>query len=373
MELYYKEIKSPLNVRINTRNECYNWGLDNSFPSLVESLVNNSATAKTCVNKSSRAIYGRQFNEAGQIKVNSTETLNNVLRQTSKELVKQGNAFLHIGYNQNYNISSIKLVPSTRMRVGKQDDKMYSGKFIAYDNWDKSKGYAIRKSEFITFYAYNSNEKVIQEQIEKDGGIDKYNGQIMHIKVDNNNIYSLPPIYPSMADALVESNSQEFRMRGSMNGFLNNLLLTVAPFASDDQRSIFLNNIEKLQGSKGSGNVLLLETSGMTDDVSSQMNIDQLGGGFDDTLFQYSDTQAEKNIAKSYDVPLILVSQTDNSVFGNSGELIRQAKIQLWENKEEERELVEDSFRELMKNFSTPLENLKIYDEFNNSTGTSSI
>ena len=47
----------------------------------------------------------------------------------------------------------------------------------------------------------------------------------------------------------------------------------------------------------------------------------------------------------------MLVSQTDNSLFGSSGEMLQEAKIQLWESRIEERDQFEEVFSDLMKGF----------------------
>jgi hypothetical protein len=50
-------------------------------------------------------------------------------------------------------------------------------------------------------------------------------------------------------------------------------------------------------------------------------------------------------------VPSILLEDSDNSIFGNSGELLTQAKLMHWENKAEERSIIIDAFQMLFSNF----------------------
>jgi hypothetical protein len=50
-------------------------------------------------------------------------------------------------------------------------------------------------------------------------------------------------------------------------------------------------------------------------------------------------------------VPSILLEDSDNSIFGNSGELLTQAKQMHWENKAEERSIIIDAFQMLFSNF----------------------
>jgi hypothetical protein len=46
--------------------------------------------------------------------------------------------------------------------------------------------------------------------------------------------------------------------------------------------------------------------------------------------------KSAQNIRKAFGVPSILLEDSDNSIFGNSGELLTQAKQMHWENKAEE-------------------------------------
>ena len=191
----------------------------------------------------------------------------------------------------------------------------------------------------------------MKRQIDKAGSIEEYNGQILHIKKDEMSVYSLSDIEPVMSEALLENNSQIFRSKGAEKGFLNTKILTVPPFKDDNVRKEFKKDINSLRGAEQSNDVLLLEMSQVADDVSKQINLSDLSGAYNDKLFEYSDKQAEKNICKAFDVPVALVNPADNTMFGNSGEMLMQAKLQLWESKEEERLQLEEAFNNLMYHF----------------------
>jgi hypothetical protein len=159
-----------------------------------------------------------------------------------------------------------------------------------------------------------------------------------------------------MSEALLEANSQTFRSKGAQKGFLNTKLMTVQPFNDDSQRNEFRKDLNSLRGAENSSEVLLLEANQMTDDLSKAIQLQDLSGTYNDELFEYSDKQAEHNICKAFIVPVMLVSQSDSSFFGNSGESLKEAKMQLWESREEDRDQIEEVFHELMINFSTPIE-----------------
>ncbi len=361
MKLLYNDVRhNVLHVKVDTRKECYNWGLDNAFPSLIEALTVNSVTARECSKKVSKAIYGKGFGEVGKVKVNTkNQTLNEVARIASKQYAKFWNVFIHVGYNANLDINSITVVPCTDVRVGKDDDLGYSGKYIVYNNWDKKKYKYIKQSDFITYYAYNSNKEIIEKQIRNSVGynrkndriedlIQDYNGQILHIKGGDEYIYSLPSLYPVMGEALLEANSQTFRSLGAENGFLNTKILAVPPFESEKARKKFIRDMEGLRGAENSGSVYVIELAQVSEDVEKQLGLKDLSNPYNDSLFEYSDKQAEKNICKAFEIPPMLISQAESSLFGSSGELLREAKVQVWENNEESRDQIEEVFNELL-------------------------
>lgn len=367
MKLYYNQVsKTILDVKKDKRNECFNFGKDNAFPSLVEALINISVTSKTCVDRVVKAIYGNSFGKLGNIIVNSKgQTLNEVLRVAAREYAKHNNCYIQVSYDGNFDFKAIVVIPVTHVRVGKDDDKGYSGKFIIYDNWDKSKGSKIMSSSFTVIDRFNPKQKVIEKQIEAAGGdISNYNGQLIHIKKDEAFVYSLTDLNPVLSEALLEGNSQTFRSRGSEKGFLNTKLLTTQPFASDEDRRDFKKELNGVRGADNSSEVVLLEASQQTDDLSKQIKIDDLSSPYNDKLFEYSDSQAEKNICKACGVPLILVNPSDNSMFGNSGEVLKEAKKQLFESREEDRDQIEEVFVMLMKKFQKPVEGLKILNPY---------
>lgn len=362
MKLYFNQVSSSiLDVKIDKRNECFNFGSDNAFPSLIEVLIGMSVTSKTCADRVAKAIYGKSFGKLGKVIVNSEgQSLNEVLRIAAREYSKHNNCYLQISYDANFEIKGIVVIPVKEVRIGKADDKGYSGKFIVYDNWDKTKGSKIMASKFELVDRYNPDKKIIEKQIRKaakkkdakiEDIISDYNGQILHIKKDYNYIYSLPDLNPALSEALLESNSQTFRSKGAAKGFLNTKLLTTQPFKDDAERKEFRKDLNGLRGADNSSEVLLLEASQVSDDLSKQIKLDDLSGEYNDKLFEYSDSQAEKNICKAFTVPLMLVSQTDNTLFGSSGEMLKEAKLQLWESREEDRDQFEEVFASLMKLF----------------------
>lgn len=366
MKLSFSNVKNNiLSIKKDKRTDVYNWGADNAHPSLIEELINQSVTSKACVDKVAKAIYGKSFGDAGKMIVNNDgQSLNEVLRIAARQYAKHNNVFIHIGYNGELKIKSIKVLPATTVRVDKADDLGYSGKYVVYENWDKENG-KIEENKFKLYDKFNPLKNVIQSQIEAAKSILQYKGQILHIQKDSNSIYSLSDINPVLSEALLEKNSQTFRSQGAEKGFLNTKLMVVQPFGNDDDRRSFNNTLKNLQGAENSGNVLLLEAGATTENLDTQVKLEDLSSKYNDKLFEYSDAQAEKNITKAFGVPMLLIDTTNDGLFGNSGEMLFEAKKQLWESREEERDLIEEAFLKLINNWKDEApSDLKIISPF---------
>lgn len=365
MKLHFNELQGTiLDIKKDPRNECFNFGIDNAYPSLIKALVNISVTSKTCVDRVAKAIYGASFGEIGDVVVNGKgQALNEVLRIASREYAEQNNCYLQVGYDGNFGFKSINVIPVSHVRLGKDDDKGYSGKYIIYNNWDKQRIKKIMKDEFVFVHRFNKDKEIAKKQAENDG-VEEYYGQLIHIKKDSAFVYSLSDLNPVLNEAYLEHNSQIFRSKGALKGFLNTKLMTVQPFSDNKERRDFKKELNGVRGSENSSEVVLLEAAQQVDDLSKQVQIDDLSSPYNDKLFEYSDAQSEKNICKAFSVPLVLVNPSDSSLFSNSGEMLREAKKQLYESREEDRNQLEETFKFIMERFTKPVKDLEIINPY---------
>lgn len=336
-----------LEVKKNEREGIYNWGIGNNHPQLVDSLYKVSVSAKNAANLVAKAIYKKSFGrDYNSIIVNSrNQNINDILRIASREYAKHNNVFFLIGYNLEGEIKSIEVIPSAKVRVGKTDDGGYTGTYKVSDAWGD------RDSKVFEYDSFNPAKSVIKTQIERSKGITNYKGQILHLQQDANAIYSESDLNVVLKEAVIQMNSQEFRLNGSEEGFLNTKLAIVKPFADDESRRQFKRTLNENRGSKNSGGVIVLEASLNSDDLKEELHLADLTSPYDDKLFEYSDSQAKKNIAEAFSVPAILMGETGESVFANSGELLKQARKELDRSREEERDMIEGTIRMLMEKF----------------------
>ncbi|KIO50950.1 phage portal family protein [Flavobacterium hibernum] len=370
MKIKLVDVDNRLSIKYSKQDDVYAWGADNAYPSLVKTLVNSSVTAKQCVDLNSKYIYGKGFeftqnvtNKNSLIVNRRGLNINQLLRIVSREFSEQNNVFLHVNYNALYEVTSVDLLSSEDLRIGRADSTGYSGKFVDYDNWDKSKSKKIEKKDFNIIDRYNALPAIIEAQVQAAGGWNKYKGQILHITADFNELYSLSDVDSVLYDADSEYQASVFKNSGLRKGFFGAKLFVTKPFTDDMERRDFEKTINDLKGSENSSGVLLLESNEASDTLSEQFVIQNIDSNIDDKQFESSEQSSARNIRKAFGVPSILIEDGDNSIFGQSGELLKEAKKTHWENKEEERSIITDAFELLFSNFHAtinPTNNWKI-------------
>lgn len=362
MRIKLIDVDNRLSIKYNQVDGIHNFGDDNAYPSLIKSLIGSSVTAKQCVDINAKYIYGKglefvdSVDDKSQLIVNKRGiNINQLLRITSREFSEQNNIFLHVNYNALFEVVSVDLLHVTDTRIGKADSTGYSGKYVNYNNWDKSKGKKIERKDFNIIDKFNPNPTVIEKQVEAAGGWNKYKGQVLHITSDFSELYALSDADSVLLDCDSQHQSALFKNGGLRKGFFGAKLFVTKPMKDDFERDDFKKTIIDLKGSENSSGVLHLEANAEADVLAEQLRIENIDSNIDDKQFESTEKSCKVNIIDAFGVPAILVNSSDNSIFGNSGELLKQAKLTHWENKEEERNIISEAFQMIFSRFHLPI------------------
>jgi len=347
---------SLLNPKNDDRKEIINWSLngkDNKLPSIIQYLAIESPTAKACITKTVNAIVGKGFEMGNKIIVHENgTTLNQFQRQCAREMATQNNVFIHVTFDGEFNPKGFKCLKSTRVRIGKPDNQEYSGKFLVAD-WDSKR---ITPDDIMKINRYNPIKSVVEAQVEaskidkkgnKIGKIKNYLGQILHISKDSGLKYAPSDLHGVLEDALFEANSKTFRLNNSEHGFLNSKIAMVQQMTNEQRRRLKID-LQGNQGAKNSNNVLLFEASKPNADLKEQILLQDMTSAPSDKLLSYSDEKSEANICKNYEIPVSLISNRSDGIFGSSGELLTEMKRQVYEAKELDRMILEEAIASLL-------------------------
>lgn len=365
----------------------YSNGADNLYPQRVERLVNASVTASGATDLYRKFIYGRGFGENFNpfiVDPRSGRKLSDFFRRSSHSFSYHHGCFIHVMWNANYQVSRAKALDYCQYRVGEKDDVDYSSFIVRDQNWGKAKD---RRSKLQKFHVFNPRPEVIEAQVQKAGGWKKYQGQVLFIHNQDEQIYPLAPIDPAYHDADTEAQSAVYSNRIIRNGDTGKSVVITPEFLDEDlagkspenmtleekanykhiegEREEFKKGLKSGLGAEKAGGIHHVEAQvGQGEKVEDKIHFEHIESGLNAKLFQYSDVKAELNILKRYGpMPKMLMNVSDNSIFGNSGELYRRAQIVAQDNTREEREWFEDQMTTLFshfQDFQMPEEGLKI-------------
>ena len=352
---------------------------DNAYPDRMDRLINNSVTAKSAAAIMAQYLVGKGYGvENDSIVINREKNLSLIdfATETADDLVKQRGVFIHVNWNALYKISDFSILPFEWCRIGKTDSNDYAGKIAVCREWLKPK-----KTDIQLIDVFNPRKKVIDAQVEKAGGWEHYKGQVMYINMDPKLLYPLSRIDPVAEDCDSEAQASVYKNRLLRKGFFGNTLVVTRPLVGDgleagskaqqdaeNERERFQQAIKDRLGAENTGGVLCLEMDFAGEKLEDAILIKQIESRIDDKLFGYTETSVRENILVAFNnLPAGLVKTNEASLFGNSGEAIREMKRTYWENTTKERNLLTAIINQLLEKSqdypSLTVEPLKLIDD----------
>lgn len=341
-------------TKYNSSLEVHMNGEDNQYPERVERVINASPTAKACAAVLRKFVAGKGT-PSNDFEVSRGVTLRAFLNQVAQSFAYQNGAFIHVNYNLNGQITSAKVLPYPLCRIGKRDDHDYNGKIAFCKDWTK-------KKDIQWFDVFNPLPSVVQSQIKKAGHIKKYTGQVLFFNPDAT-IYPLSHVDAAYNDADSEGRISIYKNTSIRKGFFGKMMIIVKPLIDrelrdteglskeqlaarakqEGERDNLKHTINQFTGAENGGSSLLVEMQFDDEDIDKQIKFVPIPSNIDDQIFAHTETSVANNIRKAFfNLPSILIESQDNSIFGNSGALLKEAKNFYQEQTEEARTLLED-------------------------------
>ena len=104
----------------------------------------------------------------------------------------------------------------------------------------------------------------------------------------------------------------------------------------------------------------MIEALMLTGESGNLSSIQQIESKIDDELFEYTESSVRENILVAFNnLPAGLIKTNETSLFGNSGEAIREMKRTYWENTTKERNLLTSVINQLLE-WSQDFSNVKV-------------
>lgn len=344
---------------------------DNAYPERMDRLINNSVTAKSAANIMLQYLIGKGYGEENDsLIINKEKSLKLIdfADDVADDIVKQRGVFIHVNWNALYQISDFSVIPYEWCRIGKADSNDYAGKIAVSKEWLNPK-----RSDIQLIDVFNPRKKVIDAQVNKAGGWEHYKGQVLFVNMDTKLRYPLSRIDSVADDCDSEAQAAVYKNRLLRKGFFGNTLVVTRPLVeeglepgskalidAESERDRFQQAIKDSLGAENTGGVLCLEMDFAGEKLDDAILIKQIESKIDDELFEYTESSVRENILVAFNnLPAGLIKTNETSLFGNSGEAIREMKRTYWENTTKERNILTSVINQLLE-WSQDFSNVKV-------------
>jgi hypothetical protein len=342
---------------IDKKTEVYKNGDDNAYPERMDRLINNSVTAKTATNLMIQSLLQKGFGAKDGIIVNKNKQLTfyNFADDCANSKVRQRGFFVWFGWNANYKISDVEVLPFHHCRLIKDDSEGYSSKVHYSKKWDESK-----QDDLIVFDVFNPDSAVIQAQVDKATSWEKYKGQVLFVNDDTDYIYPLSRIDAVQTDCDTENQIGVYKNVLTRKGFFGKTAVITRPLVDADlpktiidvngneirnaefyqqesDRENFKKTIQDFVGAENAGGALHIELDFEHEDLDKAILFKNIESKIEPDLFEKIESSLRKNILIAFNnIPNGLVEQSEG-IFSNSGEAIKEMKKQYDDNCNKER------------------------------------
>ncbi|TXK78684.1 hypothetical protein [Mesonia sp. K4-1] len=350
-----------ISVESRKKKEVYNKqlgvifnGEDNLYPVLVENLIKASPTTKQCVEIYESFIGGSGF--VAEMMEEPTENLlesrspEDLLFEITPDLAEEQGVFIHISFNAAFEKTEHNVIPYDFCRVGKKDDKNYSGKIILNpDGWDR----LADKKKIKVYDTYNPRKEVIQAQVERDGGWDNYKGQILYFKLNNlKGTYSESLVEGCYMFSDTEANLGLHYNRMVRKGFKDAWILRHKKFESSTKQSSFETNVKTVYGNENAGGILMVEDDFNSDaGEESKFKFDFLKDETKADKYKHFEESSANYIRKPFKIPTQLLDFVQGKLGNSSGDDLRAAESLYNKTTSKDRKKIERLFSELYRNY----------------------
>ena len=332
----------------------------------MEAYRTNSPTALSCSDKMTQTILGNGLGESLDSLVIKGERLIDKAEDITREIVDECGVFIHIDFFADGYISNFKVIPFKQGRIGIMDSFKYHGKILVNNGLGGWGDADLKKDNVVYYDTFNPEPEVVKSQIKKQVGINKYRGQVLYFNMDRKYVYPLSRIHAVYRDCHNEALASTYKNRILTDGFFGRTMAVTRKLVSDEhmpdeeddsedalfrrrgvekgmsERQEFADTLKGFLGADRAEGVLLVEVDSKHEKLEDAFTLVNLESKINDKLFEYTEKSSLEKIAMRYkNIPLVLITNPDSSMFGTSGEAYTQAEILYQKNVSQERSIVE--------------------------------
>jgi hypothetical protein len=323
------------------------YDLDNLYPQRLRNAVNSSGTGTACANLLAKHLRGRGYKNQTleDLVVNrSGQTLGEVHKLLAYDRALYMGWAYHIAYNAMLEVIEVTHVPFEYIRLTLPDDTGTVATVKVYPDWARESGKPIDRKKVLEYDLYTDDINIIQEQIEKAGGFEKWQGHIYYHSESGKGTYP-PAVADSVfEDILTDAGIKMWKFRGISNDFMASYFWVFnGEFSSDAERQSYVDAVNSFQGVDNSHKVLVVECPV----PASKPEIIPIQKQDNDKVYELTETTVRENIIRAHGQPLMLHAIHQGGSLGLSKEW-EEAKKNYDERTADDRMALAYTFAEVM-------------------------
>ena len=262
------EVTDGLSLGIQT------YGLRNDYPQRIKTVTNASVTAKGCISTYQKFIQGGGFTDTVFYKsvVNDRGlTCDQLLNLIAKDFADYGGFSVHLNYNILGQITDVTHIPFEHCRISLDDDSGNVSKIAVHRDWTKLKRKTVVSKQTIELIdVFNPIANVVQAQIQAEGTIENYKGQILYYSIDGEMVYPKPIYDAAITDISSEAGISNVIYRNARMNFMPAGMLirkiseNSGPRKDESGREIpdtFSDSFKQFQGDENACKIIDVEAS----------------------------------------------------------------------------------------------------------------
>lgn len=204
------------------------YGKDNLYPQRMADLVQSSPTGAACCERYETFIEGNGFNDTAfseYICNRIGETVDDVFRLVARDIALYHGFALHVNYNILCEIVEVTHVPFQMCRLEEETDDGHVVYINIHPDWTgrktrKGKTIRVSKENIKKLYPFNPCKEVVMSQIQAEGGIESFRGQILWVSMDGKWQYPRPVYDKVVTNLSTDEGLDNVKYRNVRNNFL---------------------------------------------------------------------------------------------------------------------------------------------------------
>lgn len=351
----------PLLIRVPTwidrRYQIQGYDADNLYPQRAKEAKNRSYTANIACNRYGEFLNGEGFTDqklAFTILNRKGHTANDFLDHICNSVKWANGFFIHVGYNLNYKINSVKVLDFEFNRFGLPDEE---GDFslIKYStNWERNPNKNINPGiEICDYPVFNPDPNVVKEQIDAAGGILNYKGQIFYWTPEEGQ-YPKATFDTVLDQAQTQAEIGIFDLAMEQNGFkAAHVMGYPGKFETLPEEQRFKDGINSFTG-QGSGGVLVIENPDGNLKMSDMITSLQMQNTGD--LHVSVDKRVRDAIRVAFGMPAEIIGEMPESGMFNQQQM-QDAYVYYNSITRSMRSMISRQVKRILDNWYTPITN----------------